>query len=116
MPQSESHASLTPAALQILLALAENNLHGYGIKQAIERRTDGAMNLGSGTLYEAIQRLERDGLIAAAVAPKGAPTGNRPRRYYRIRPAGTRALEAELMKLEKLVRYAKSKKLIPETQ
>ncbi len=116
MAPNESAPRLTPVALQILLVLSENDLHGYGIKQEIERRTDRAMNLGSGTLYEAIQRLERDGLIAEAAPPRDAPAGRRPRRYYRLRPEGTRALQAELLKLEKIVRYAKDQKLIPETR
>ena len=107
-------APLTPVAIQILLALAENKLHGYGIKQEIEKRTDGAMSLGSGTLYEAIQRLERDGLIADAPPPSDAPSGRRPRRYYRILPTGKRALEAELANLDRIVRYARDKKLLPE--
>ena len=109
-----NESQLTPVALQILLALAENNRHGYGIKQEIEQRTDGAMSLGSGTLYEAIQRLERDGLIADAPPPKDAPSGKRPRRYYRILPPGKRALQAELVSLDRLVRYARDKNLLPE--
>ena len=116
MAPNDTTPPLTPVAIQILLALSENKLHGYGIKQEIERRTDGAMNLGSGTLYEAIQRLERDGLVTETTPPDDAPKGRRPRRYYRLRLEGVRALQAELLKWEKIVRYAKEKKLIPELQ
>lgn len=107
---------LTPVAFQILLALARNDLHGYGIKLEVERRTDGSMNLGSGTLYEAIQRLEAAGHIATCDSPPDAPSGARKRRYYRIEDTGREALEAELARMEKIVRYAKRKKLLPHTR
>ena len=55
--------TLTPVEFHILLALAEEARHGYGIKLDVERRTDGRISLGSGTLYVAIQRLEKEGLV-----------------------------------------------------
>ena len=57
--------ALTPIGFEVLLTLADGPQHGYGIKLAIEHRTDGALSLGSGTLYQAIYRLEREGMIAA---------------------------------------------------
>jgi DNA-binding PadR family transcriptional regulator len=104
---------LSPVTLQILLALVDNNRHGYGIKLEVEQRTEGTMNLGSGTLYEAIQRLEAVGYISEAAAPAGATGRARKRRYYRLEGPGRRVLGAELAHMEKTVRYAKRKKLIP---
>ena len=69
---------LTPIGFEVLLSLAASSMHGYGIKLAIEERTNGDINLGSGTLYQAIQRLEREGLIAEA--SEGAILGRDPRR------------------------------------
>lgn len=108
-------SALTPVTFQILLALADNNRHGYGIKLEVEKRTDGAMNLGSGTLYEAIQRLESVGYISEAPAPPAESNAGRKRRYYTLEQAGREALEIELGRMEKTVRFAKRKKLQPRT-
>lgn len=113
---SRSEATLSPVAFHILLCLADTNLHGYGIKLEIEKRTEGAMNLGSGTLYEAIQRLESARLLATAATPADAPSGARKRRYYRLLKRGRRVLEHELARMDKVVRYAKRKKLLPEAR
>jgi len=108
--------NVSPVVLQILLALADSDLHGYGIKLEVEKRTDGAMNLGSGTLYEAIQRLEANGYIKETESPPDAPTGARKRRYYRLEQSGLEALESELTRMDKIVRFAKRKKLLPQTR
>ena len=107
---------LTPVVFQILLALANSDLHGYGIKLEVEKRTDGAVNLGSGTLYEAIQRLETSGHIAEVPSPPDAPTGARKRRYYRLEGPGREALEAELARMDKIVRFARRRKLMPQAR
>ena len=108
--------TLSPVVFQILLALANSDLHGYGIKLEVEKRTDGAVNLGSGTLYEAIQRLENRGYIAETVSPTDAPAGARKRRYYRLEQPGRDALEAELARMDKIVRFARRKKLMPQAR
>src|SRR5262245_54616373 len=108
---SESPRLLAPAAVHILLALADGDRHGYGVRQEVERLTGGAIRLGPGTLYEAIQRLEQAGLIvetagggAADQAPRAAQ-----RRYYRLTPAGLRALRSELDRLDRVLAYARSR-------
>jgi DNA-binding PadR family transcriptional regulator len=102
---------LTPATFHILLSLYNGVKHGYGIKREVEERTDGLIRLGAGTLYEAIQRLDRSGLIAEARPPADAPTENARWRFYRITTYGRRALEAELRRLETDVKHAYSKGL-----
>jgi len=108
--------NLSPVVFQILLSLADSDLHGYGIKLEVEKRTDGAMNLGSGTLYEAIQRLEACGYIKECDTPPDAPSGARKRRYYRLRVAGREVLESELAQMDKIVKYARRKKLMPQAR
>jgi DNA-binding PadR family transcriptional regulator len=103
---------LTPVAFEVLLSLVEGPQHGYGIKLDIESRTDGEISLGSGTLYQAIQRLEREGLIGEA---RGAAEAADPRRgrSYRLLPAGRTALQAHLRRLSRAVDYARARKLLP---
>lgn len=100
---------LTPAALQILLSLAGRDLHGYGIKQDVEARTDGALNLGPGTLYEAIHRMEADEWIQEVDSE-----GDARKRVYRITSKGSAILQEELRRLDGIVRYARAERLLPE--
>jgi DNA-binding PadR family transcriptional regulator len=104
----------TPVELQILLCLVENARHGYGIKQEITQRTDGEMQLGSGTLYEAIQRLETSGCVEETAVPPAEQSGRR-KRHYRLTSQGRRVLESELGRLDRLVRFARDRRLLPET-
>ena len=97
---------LPPATFHILLALAADDQHGYGIIQDVEARTGGALRLSPGTLYRTIQRLLEQGLI---VEPKrrADPSDDPRRRYYRITPFGTAAARAETRRLTQLVRIAR---------
>ena len=61
--------NLTPTMVHILLCLTEGERHGYAIKQEVEQRTDRDVRLGPGTLYEAIQRLERSGFLRPVTGP-----------------------------------------------
>jgi transcriptional regulator len=79
--------------LLILKTLAREPLHGYGIGQRLEQRSGGVFKLTLGSLYPALQRLEKDGLIEAEWK---ASENNRRARYYRITAAGRRRLEAEV--------------------
>lgn len=107
--------SMTPRTLQILLALLEGPLHGYGIKQAVEERTEGRVRLGSGTLYEAVHRLVDAGHIEEVDAPPSEPSsGGPPRRFYRLTEAGREALAEEVRRLDSLVSYAKARDLLSE--
>ena len=96
-----------PTALQILLTLAEQNLHGYGIKRDVEARTGGSMVLRPGTLYEAIHRMEADGWIEEIAGDGGR------RRTYRITGGGRRVLAEELERLDAIVRHARAADLLP---
>jgi DNA-binding PadR family transcriptional regulator len=105
---------LSPQQFQILLALADEDRHGYGIILEIAARTGGATRLGTGTLYTAIARLFALGLVAET--PHKAARGEREderRRYYRLTPAGRAVLQAETARLEALVREARRKGIPP---
>ena len=106
---------MTRRTFQILLALAEGPLHGYGIKREVEERTDGAVRLGSGTLYEAVHRLVEEGRIEEVDPPPDEGTsGGPPRRFYALTPAGREALGEELRRMDDVVRWARRRKLLPE--
>lgn len=101
MPRQRTPRELmTPAALHILLTLAQGEAHGYAIKTAVEERTGGALVLGPATLYEAIHRMREQEWITEV------PTEGR-RRVYRLSPTGRRALQAELRRLGQIVDFAR---------
>jgi PadR family transcriptional regulator, regulatory protein PadR len=76
----------------ILLAVLEAGpRHGYAIMEALRARSGGQLDLPTGTVYPALHRLERAGLIRAA----WSTAGGRRRRVYELTPAGRRALDAE---------------------
>ena len=94
---------LTPQQFHILLALSGGEGHGYGLILDIAARTDGALRLGTGTLYTAIARLAALGLLADTHRRDDR------RRYYRLTPLGRRVLHAETARLETLVRHARER-------
>ena len=99
--------ALTAIGLQILLSLAAGPRHGYGIKLDIEERTDGAISPGSGTLYQALQRLEAQGLIEAEEPSVDAADARRGREYGLL-PPGRDALESELRLMRRTLSWAES--------
>lgn len=106
----EPRRPLSHAVLHILLALADTPRHGYAIKQEVEGRSAGAVRLGPGTLYEAIQRLLDSGLIRETRAdeePVNAQEAQR--RYYTLTPRGRRILQQEIEQLGRVVDYARTK-------
>lgn len=103
--------ALSLPVLHILLALADGARHGYAIKQDVERRTSGAIRLGPGTLYEAVQRLEDGGLIEEAAMTRDAEPANgqeAQRRYYQLTERGWTTLRDELQQLGTLVDAARA--------
>ena len=102
MADPNSFLPLSAHQFHILLALVDGERHGYGVIQDIEERTDGALRVGTGTLYTAIARLVELGLIA------DADRDHDRRRYYRLLPLGRKVLAAETARLETLVRHARA--------
>jgi len=105
-------ASLTPATFHILLALSEEQRHGLGIADEVERASEGAISLGPGTLYRSLKEMTRKGLI---IETKGKGGHVDPRRkFYRMTPAGRRALASEARLLDRIVRVARGRNVLPE--
>ena len=92
---------LAPATLHILLALASDDLHGYGIMQEVSRQSEGQYKLGPGTLYDNLQRLMEQGLVQEVKRADGEQSR---RRYYRLNSLGGSVLAAEIARLEGVVR------------
>jgi|SRR5690242_16515366 DNA-binding PadR family transcriptional regulator len=102
MPDARDHLPLKPIDLELLLALAGEERHGYGLVQEIAAHTDGLVTLDPGNLYRVIKRLMESGLIAEAGHRHADDSGER-RRYYRMTALGGRVLAAELDRLRALV-------------
>jgi len=100
---------LSLPVIHILLALAEGARHGYAIKQDVEERTGGAIRLGPGTLYEAIQRLLDGGLIEEGAADDEPANGQVAQwRYYALTARGWDVLREELRRLGAILDHARA--------
>ncbi len=104
---------LTPVALNVLLALADGERHGYGIMLEVRERTAGRVRLGPGTLYGAIKRLKEGGLIEESGQRPDPEADDERRRYYRLSGLGAEVLGAEVERLEGLVSAARRKGAFP---
>lgn len=98
---------LTPALFHVLLSLADGQKHGYAILKEVAERTDGTVELSTGTLYGIIKRLLADGLIR-----ESALGSTERRRAYRLTPFGRKVALAEAERLRDLVLAAQVKKLL----
>ena len=97
MPKSRlPHESppLTAPVFHILLALADEERHGYGIMQDVAQQTKGALQLGPGTLYGCLKRMLASGLVEEAEERRDPALDDERRRYYRMTPSGKRAVRA----------------------
>src|SRR5215211_5064056 len=97
----------------ILLALADKERHGYEIMREVDERSEGKMRLGPGTLYGSIKRMLSDGLIEELEERPDPELDDERRRYYRLTNLGHRVAVAEAERLERLVKNARAKKLLP---
>jgi DNA-binding PadR family transcriptional regulator len=103
---------LSPAVLNIMLALAGEERHGYGIMREVDERTGGRTKLGPGTLYGSIKRMLADGLIEESDERPDPAMDDQRRRYYRITDFGRRVAGAEAERLSGLVETARARKLL----
>lgn len=110
-PDPDSFLPLTPAIAHILLALADEDRHGYAIMQEVERMTDGAVRMGPGTLYGTIKRMMASGLIDEADERPDPAIDDERRRYYRVTPLGRAVLTAETERMARLVGAARAKRV-----
>ena len=104
---------LTPAVLHILLALFDQEGHGYGIMLEVERSTTGELRMGPGTLYGALKRMLAAGQVEESDTRPDPQLDDERRRYYRITPLGRQALTTETGRLAQLLRVAQTKGAAP---
>ena len=106
---AQDFVPLKPAHFHILLSLISGPVHGYGVRQQVEERTDGVIVLAAGTLYETLQRLQRDGLVDEAAAPSDAEGASSRWRFYEATPLGRDVLQCEVSRLESDVSAARAR-------
>ena len=113
-PPPESLLPLPPATLHILMALADDDRHGYAIIQYVAERTGGAVRLGAGTLYRSIQRMLEQGLLEETAERPDPDHDDERRRYYRVTAFGRAVARAEAGRLADLVKLARASGFVPK--
>lgn len=93
---------LSIPVFQVLISLSEGDLHGYGIIRDIRDRTDEDVVLSTSTLYGAIKRMIRDGLIEQSDVRPAPELDDERRRYYRITPFGREVAACEARRIDRL--------------
>ena len=111
-PTPESFLPLTPAVFHILLALADDEKHGYAIMQEVELMTEGQIQMGPGTLYGSIKRMLAASLIEESDDRPDPTLDDERRRYYRQTGLGRRVLRAEIDRMAALMTLARRKNVL----
>ena len=110
----EQFLPLSPAVFHILLALADEDRHGYAVMRDIEERTGGVVRVGPGMLYGSIKWLLSDGFIEESVPRRAKPDEDERRRYYRLTASGRELLRAEAARLAAAVSLARARRVLPK--
>jgi DNA-binding PadR family transcriptional regulator len=109
---AEDVLPLSPIALQVLLAIADGDKHGYAILKEIDRRTDGQIALGTSSLYAVLKRLLAEEMVEEAPERPDPALDDERRRYFRLTNFGRRAVVAELKRLETVLAHGRAKRLL----
>ena len=109
----QSLLPLSAATFHILLALADEDRHGYGIIQEVAARTNNQVRLSAGTLYRSLQRMIDQELIVEVDERPAPELDDERRRYYRITKFGVAVARAETRRLRDLVRLARASGFVP---
>ena len=112
-PRPQDFVPLKPSVLEILMALAETPLHGYGILQRVRERSEGRVELETGPLYRRLKRLLDDGLVAETDEPDDVDDPDDRRRYYTLTALGREVLALEASRLADLVSRQRALGLVP---
>ena len=110
---AESLLPLPPATFHILVALADDDRHGYAVIKDVEARTGGTLKLSAGTLYRSVDRMVQQGLIREVSSRPARDIDDQRRRYYRITPFGRDVAMAEARRLAQMLDLARAKGLAP---
>ena len=111
MKQRDEHLPLTPPVFHILLALSGEERHGYSIMQDVARQTEGALDMGPGTLYGCLKRMLAAGLVEETNERPDPGMDDERRRYYAITSMGKIAVRAEAQRMAAALSAAKSKRI-----
>jgi DNA-binding PadR family transcriptional regulator len=111
-PLADTFIPLSPVVFDILLALSDDERHGYGIMQEVARRSDGATRLRPGSLYRALARLVQEDLVEESDERPAPDLDDERRRYYRLTSLGQEVVAAEARRLAALLRAARAKKVL----
>lgn len=103
---------LSPIALQVLLAIADGDRHGYAILKEVRRNSGGEIALGASSLYAVLKRLLADGLVEEAGERPDPALDDERRRYFRLTPFGRRVIVAELKRLESVLAEGRAKRAL----
>ncbi len=109
VPKPSDLLPLTPPVFHILLALADEERHGYGIMQDVARQTNDALQLGPGTLYGCLKRMLAAGLVEESDERPDLELDDERRRYYRMTALGRTTVRAEASRLAGAVSAAEAK-------
>jgi DNA-binding PadR family transcriptional regulator len=113
-PVPDDFLPLKPHWFHVLLSLADQEQHGYGIMQEVLERTGGKVRLWPATLYGTLKRLIEADLIEESGQRPAAELDDARRRYYGLTWLGRRVLATESQRLEDLVRVIRAKRGIPK--
>jgi DNA-binding PadR family transcriptional regulator len=111
--EAESLLPLPPATFHILVALADEDRHGYAIIKDVAARSGGAVNLSPGTLYRSVERMLGQGLIREIGSSLPKAMDDERRRYYRLTPFGRAVAMAEARRLAQMLALARASGLAP---
>ena len=110
---AESLLPLPPASFHILVALADEDRHGYGIIKDVAARSGGAVRLSPGTLYRSVERMLEQGLIREIASKAAKDMDDERRRYYRLTPFGRAVAMAEARRLAQMLAMARPSGIAP---
>lgn len=111
--EADALLPLPPVTFHILVALADEDRHGYAIMQDVTSRTGGALKLGAGTLYRSVQRMLEQGLVVEINSRPAPELDDERRRYYRITPFGRTVAKAEARRLAQMLKLARASGFAP---
>src|SRR5947209_448579 len=111
-PEAEELLPLSQPVFHILVSLAREDRHGYGIMLDIVEQTNGALEMGPGTLYGCLKRMLASGLVEEGDERPDPEMDDQRRRYYRMTDFGRRVVRAEAERLRTALSAARSRRLI----
>jgi len=111
-PPAEKLIPLSPVVFDVLLALSDDERHGYAIMRDVAARSAGATRLLPGSLYRALARLVEDGLVEESDERPLPDLDDERRRYYRLTALGRKVVAAEARRLAAVVRTARVRKVL----